>query len=280
MPRIRTIKPEFFRDETLQDIQTQYPELNPMLVFAGLWTVCDKEGRFEWRPRVLHLDILPFLDFDFDASLLLLERFSMIHRYEIEGKPYGLVRTFTRHQRISGKEAQDPPKFPEPVCFLPVTDPTSRGSDGEAVGKHQGSQEREREKEREKERILSNPPDSTLFDVTKPTKGALRIQAVEEAFDLYLTTFQRDGRLYKLTPPRRNIGTKRLEWLEPLCDGDIAAAKEFLAARIRAIAESKWHMGANPDGKKYIDWTDHVMNASKFEKWFHEEVDKARGGAR
>lgn len=132
----------------------------------------------------------------------------------------------------------------------------------------------------QEETTLSNPPDSTLFDVKKPTKGALRVQAVEEAFDLYLTTFQRDGRLYKLTPPRRNIGTKRLEWLEPLCEGDVSVAKEFLAARIRAIAESKWHMGANPEGKKYIDWTDHIMNASKFEKWFHEEVDKARGGAR
>ena len=61
MPRIRTIKPEFFRDEILQDLERTHPEHRPMLVFAALWGHCDKQGVFEWKPRQLALDILPFL---------------------------------------------------------------------------------------------------------------------------------------------------------------------------------------------------------------------------
>jgi hypothetical protein len=113
MPRIRSIKPDFFRDGKLQDIQVEHPELNPMLVFAGLWTVADKNGVFEWEPRSLKLDILPFLEFDLGASLVLLERFSLISRFESGGKPYGVVINFAKHQRISGKEEQTPSRFPE-----------------------------------------------------------------------------------------------------------------------------------------------------------------------
>ncbi len=150
MGRIRTIKPEFFRDPKLQDIQAEHPSLNPMLVFAGLWTVADKNGVFEWEPRMLKLDILPFLQFDIGASLVLLERFSVVSRFTSDGKVYGRVLKFAKHQRISGKEAMTPSRFPE-------------GSTGEAPEKHPESQEgeREREREREKERGVESeaPPD-------------------------------------------------------------------------------------------------------------------------
>jgi hypothetical protein len=132
MARIRTIKPEFFRDEELQDLQAKHPALHPMLVFAGLWTVADKAGRFEWKPRTLHLDILPFLDFDMVQTLALLEQAGMVVRYTVEGKEYGLIPTFGKHQRITGKEAQSPERYPGP----------EQGSTREAPGKHPGAQER------------------------------------------------------------------------------------------------------------------------------------------
>jgi len=115
VPRIRSLKPDFFRDEKLQDVEAANPGKNCMLVFAGLWPQCDKNGAFPWSSRTLHLDILPFLQFDFDATLSLLSEAGVISRYiAADGRQYGLVVNFHKHQRISGKEAQEPAKFPPP----------------------------------------------------------------------------------------------------------------------------------------------------------------------
>lgn len=146
MARIRTIKPEFFRHEALQDLEAENPGQHVMLVFAGLWGHCDKMGRFEWRARMLKLDILPFLDFNMAKTLELLERANFIRKYIGEdGREYGEVMSFMKHQRISGKESQDEGKFPDPVEF-------TRGSNGEATGKHPVAQEgKGREEEGNKE---------------------------------------------------------------------------------------------------------------------------------
>lgn len=125
MARIRSIKPEFFRHEGLQDLEQSNPGSYAMLVFAGLWGHCDRAGRFEWRPRQLKLDILPFLSFDMAVTLQLLESHGLVCRYTVDGRDYGFIPTFTEHQRITGKEALEPCKYPEPV--------------GETTGKQQGN---------------------------------------------------------------------------------------------------------------------------------------------
>ena len=125
MARIRSIKPDFFRHEVLQDLEITNPGSYPMMVFAGLWGHCDSKGRFEWRPRQLKLDILPFLPFDMTATLEILERAGMVNRYSVEGKEYGEIPTFEKHQRLSGKEATEGEKHPSPTR--------------EAIGKQQGS---------------------------------------------------------------------------------------------------------------------------------------------
>lgn len=114
MARIRTVKPEFFRHEQLQELEMQHPGKYTMLVFAGLWGHCDNRGRFEWRPRQLKLDILPFIEFDMAATLDLLAEAQMVVRYEVGGRTYGEIPTFGKHQRISGREASDGERFPSP----------------------------------------------------------------------------------------------------------------------------------------------------------------------
>ncbi len=112
MARIRTIKPEFFRHEVLQDLETTHPQSYVMLLFAGLWTQCDKNGVFEYKPRQLKLDILPFIDFDIVASLVLLREARIISLMLHSEKVYGFIPSFKSHQRINGKEAQDTSKYP------------------------------------------------------------------------------------------------------------------------------------------------------------------------
>jgi hypothetical protein len=127
MARIRTIKPDFFRHEGLQDLAAQHGA-HVMLVFAGLWGHCDRFGRFECKPRHLKLDILPFLDFDMAETIQALESAGFIQTYEVGSKRYGFIPSFAEHQRFGGKEASEPAKHPEP----PVK---SEGGKGEATGK-------------------------------------------------------------------------------------------------------------------------------------------------
>ena len=131
MARIRTVKPEFFRHEGLQDLERDHPGSYPMLVFVGLFGHCDKGGVFEWKPRVLKLDILPFLDFDMAETLDILEQAGQVQKFEAEGKTYGFIPTFTEHQSISGKESQAPVKFPRPAG---ETLEHGKGSDREGSG--------------------------------------------------------------------------------------------------------------------------------------------------
>jgi hypothetical protein len=103
MGRIRTIKPEFFVDEELFDLEKQ-SRLPIRLAYAGLWTQVDREGRFEWRPRTLKAAILPHDRTDFEKILGVLEKSGMIERYSVDGREYGWIRSWKHHQVINNKE--------------------------------------------------------------------------------------------------------------------------------------------------------------------------------
>ena len=125
MARIRSVKPEFFRHEGLQDLEVAHPGKYPMLVFEGLWCHCDSKGRFEWRPRQLKLDILPFLPFDMTATLAILEESGMAVGDDVDivvseneitirkkvGKKFSLEDLVSRMPRdyAGGEESFGPP---------------------------------------------------------------------------------------------------------------------------------------------------------------------------
>lgn len=116
MPRIRTIKPEFFRHDKLQELGPI-----PMLVFLGLWTQADKAGNFPWRPSQLKLDILPFIRYDVGTSLEVLRNSGFVIAYEgADGNTYGHIPNFERHQRFFGSELKAKPRFP---AFIATANP-------------------------------------------------------------------------------------------------------------------------------------------------------------
>jgi hypothetical protein len=57
MARSRIIKPGFFRNEDLAELPAM-----TRLLFAGLWTLADKEGRLEDRPKRIRADVFPYDD--------------------------------------------------------------------------------------------------------------------------------------------------------------------------------------------------------------------------
>jgi hypothetical protein len=113
---IRTIKPEIFSDEALWDLALE-SGLPLLQAFAGLWCFADREGRFEWRPRALKTLVLPYWQGDFDVVLRLLEHARCIVRYEVDGRSYGYVRNWHKHQRPNHREL--PSALPPPPESTP-----------------------------------------------------------------------------------------------------------------------------------------------------------------
>lgn len=133
MARIRSIKPQFFRHEGLQELEASHPDDCPMLVFAGLFTVADREGRFEWRPKQIKLDILPFLDFNMAETLDLLREYGFIAQYQSGSKTYGHIPTFLEHQCPNKKEPAS--RIPAPcqhsIRIVPTCGEGEREMEGE-----------------------------------------------------------------------------------------------------------------------------------------------------
>lgn len=111
MARIRSIKPEFFRHGGLFDAE-QETGLPLRLAFAGLWTACDREGRFQWKARELKLDALPFDDIDFSRVLDALRTRGFIVKYVVDGVTFGFIPSWEKHQVINNREAAS--VLPEP----------------------------------------------------------------------------------------------------------------------------------------------------------------------
>ncbi len=117
MQRIRTIKPDFFKHEPLFDLEVN-TGLPVRLAFSGLWTCCDREGRFKWRPRELKANVMPHDNVDFVSIMeaLLKERFVL--KYRVDGEDYGYIPSWKKHQVINNKESKSiiPPP-PESFCL-------------------------------------------------------------------------------------------------------------------------------------------------------------------
>lgn len=101
MARIRSIKPEFFMHDGLAEL----PPLHRLL-FIGIWTQADREGRLEDRPARIKAAVLPYDEADVDAMLwnLAEHRERFVVRYEASGVRYLQVTGFAAHQQPHIKE--------------------------------------------------------------------------------------------------------------------------------------------------------------------------------
>ena len=101
MARARSIKPGFFTNDVLA-------EISPLgrLLFIGLWTIADRAGRLEDRPRRIKAEVLPYDDCDCDTTLSELQRHGFILRYEANGERFIQVLNFCKHQNPHVKESE------------------------------------------------------------------------------------------------------------------------------------------------------------------------------
>jgi hypothetical protein len=119
MARIRSIKPGFFSNEDLADLSPWH-----RLCFIGLWTLADREGRLEDRPRRIKAMLFPFdRDVDVDQLIADLAQKAFVVRYVTDGVACLAIPTFLRHQRP--KTDEHPSALPAP----PFTEPRSSARD-------------------------------------------------------------------------------------------------------------------------------------------------------
>ena len=134
MARIRTIKPELFRHEKLFDAE-RTSKLPLRLAFAGLFTASDREGRFNWSPRALKLDCLPYDEVDFEEVLDALCEHGFIVKYEIDGKVYGAIPSWSQHQHVNQREAQSVIPAPSEECICTHVHARGEGKGREGKGR-------------------------------------------------------------------------------------------------------------------------------------------------
>lgn len=93
MARARNIKPGFFRNADLVELPFE-----ARLLFIGLWTIADRSGRMEDRPKQIKMELFPADSVDVDALLDELAAIGVVARYSHDGKRYLQVVNFSKHQ--------------------------------------------------------------------------------------------------------------------------------------------------------------------------------------
>lgn len=120
MARIRQIKPDFFRSEDVANL-----EPIARLLFIGLWTLADREGRLPDRPRRIAIELFPYDRMDERIDLLLgsLAARGLIARYARAGFACIQITGFGKHQKPHPKEpaSELPPPPLECECVAEET---------------------------------------------------------------------------------------------------------------------------------------------------------------
>lgn len=126
MGRSRNIKPSFFLNDELAQCSAY-----ARLVFIGLWTLADREGRLIYNPKKIKASIMPYDDCDIEncvSELLNCTRDgNILTLYEVEGKKYLFINKFLEHQNphVREKASTIPaltlasPRSPDSLLLIP-----------------------------------------------------------------------------------------------------------------------------------------------------------------
>lgn len=99
MARIRTLKPTIWDSEQLAEVS-----VNARLLFVGLITQADDEGRLKGSAKLIKSQVFPYDDFtsgDIAEWLQELSGEGLIHWFEVNGKQFVELPTWRKHQRVS-----------------------------------------------------------------------------------------------------------------------------------------------------------------------------------
>ena len=183
--RARNIKPGFFSNDALVELPFEY-----RLLFIGLWTVADKAGRLDDRPKKIKMLVFPADDVDVNRGLTELERLCFIVRYKALGENYIQVVNWDKHQ--NPHHTEKPSTIPPHINgAITVNSPIS---DGE------------------------NPPDSLIPDSLIPNTPADADNGVVtvKTKSAYPAEFEAAWKVY---PKKTNKGAALKAWKQAIKRG-------------------------------------------------------------
>lgn len=209
MARARNIKPSFFINEELVELP-----FSTRLLFIGLWTIADREGRLEDKPKKIKMALFPADDFDVNEALNQLQNSGFIVRYIANEIQYIQVLAFGKHQN---------PHVKEPASTIP------------APCKHDAKQV---------PAVLI--PDSPLLipDSLSPSKPT-RKSALDDGFDLFWNAYPKkvgkDKALiaWKKKKPKLETVLQALQWQKE-SDQWTKQGGQFIPNPTTYINEGRW----------------------------------------
>jgi len=101
MARSRNIKPGFFMNEELVELPFEY-----RLLFIGLWTLADRSGRLEDRPKKIKMGVFPADNVDTEKGLSELAERGFIKQYSVAGEDYIQIVAWDKHQNPHHREKE------------------------------------------------------------------------------------------------------------------------------------------------------------------------------
>lgn len=108
MARARNIKPAFFTNDELSELQPL-----ARLLFIGLWTIADFKGCFEYKPKRLKVQLLPYDNCDIEQLVSDLDKSGFIAIYSVHDQQYGKVLNFNKHQNPHKNEKEKGSDIPD-----------------------------------------------------------------------------------------------------------------------------------------------------------------------
>lgn len=249
MARARNIKPGLFKNEILaeQSIFTR-------LLFIGLWTLADREGRLEDRPKRIKLELFPCDSDDVEQGLSALSENGFIVRYEVNNVKIIEIVNFLRHQTPHGTEKDS---------VLPAIDGSitvhQRDSKGYVSGKKRPNNVIQTKKHdnpplESSESTVTKHPDSLNPDSNTCAVGTADVCVL--VFDHWKTTLNHP--MAKLDKNRKKVISERLK------DG---YSIDDLKTAINGCKNSEWHMGKNDRSTVFDDLELILRNAGNVDKF-------------
>lgn len=203
LPRIRTVRPDFFLDTDLFDAE-QETSLPLRVAYVGLWCCCDREGRFEWNPRRLKTEI-PYDDVDFSRVLHALATRGWVVQYARltpqNESIYGCVPSFKKYQVVNPREKASvlpPPPIGSDYCDFDASPTRNDASGTRGLGEGEVEVEVEREKDvctyaRKKSEPL--PENFAISESVQnwATQEGIDSELLEECFEHFTTWARAKG---------------------------------------------------------------------------------------
>jgi hypothetical protein len=215
MPRIRSLKPEFFSSEQIVSVS-----IPARYLFEGIWVFGDDDGYVSASPIQLKMKVFPGDAIDVAPLIEELVAADLVRRVNTDQGPALWVPSFRNHQS---------PKYPTPTKFTrdgaPLTEHSPNG--GEGVPKrsprtHPGDREREERRGEKREKPSSE-------DATAPIRPE-----IIQLLDLLDSEIERNGGK-KPSRTKKNIDAARL-----LLDRDEKTVEQVSAAIRWCQADEFW----------------------------------------